>query len=168
VGVHLSGSSGADDPGFGTLVGTLGAVTRTRLGLILGLVVGLPVVAFVALLLMIRFYDGRRDIELATWADPQDAWTRELMPGARWATDETCGDDVPCVEAVTSETLTMYRFEDRDDARALAERLGDEAYLTGWIVVRFEPDGLDQSQRYDFEYSVGCINTWVSEDGRDC
>ncbi len=57
-----------------------------------------------------------------------------MIPGARWATDELCGEDLRCIEALTSDTLTMYRFAERDD----------------------------------FEYGIGCVNTWVSEDGRDC
>lgn len=62
----------------------------------------------------------------------------------------------------------MYRFDDRVDAAAVARRFGDSGYLAGWIVVRFEPGGLTAAQRDDFAYCVGCINTWVSGDGRDC
>ncbi len=112
--------------------------------------------------------DPRRDIDLSAWVNQDDAFHRELMPGARWATQELCGDELPCIQAVRSETLTMYRFTDRDEAEAATQRFGEDGYLTGWIVVRFEPAGLTPQQRDKFEYSVGCINTWVSEDGRDC
>ena len=91
-----------------------------------------------------------------------------MMPGARWATDELCGSDVPCMQAVTSETLTMYRFADRDDAVAAAESFGADGYLTGWIAVRYEPGGLTPAEREDFEYGISCINTWVGEAGQDC
>ena len=113
------------------------------------------------------FYDGRQDIDLDSWASG-DNYYGYLMPGARWATDELCGSDVPCIQAVASETLTMYRFEYRELAQAAAEYWGEDAYLTGWIVVRFEPGGLSAENRDAFEGSVGCINTWVSEDGRNC
>ena len=103
------------------------------------------------------FYDGRQDLDLESWADGDF-----MMPGARWATDELCGSDVPCIQAVTSETLTMYRFEYRALAQAAAAYWGEDAYLTGWIVVRFEPGALSAEDRYAFEYCVGCNNTWVS------
>ena len=47
-------------------------------------------------------------------------------------------------------------------------RCGEDAYLTGWIVVRFEPGALSAEGRDAFEGWVGCNITWVSEDGRDC
>ena len=114
------------------------------------------------------FYDGRQNIDLAGWAEPQTAWEREMMPGARWATDELCGADLPCIQAVTSETLTMYRFAERDQAVATARSFGDDGYLTGWIAVRYEPGALSESQRTSFESGLACINTWVGEQGQDC
>ena len=114
------------------------------------------------------FHDGRKSIDLESWAEPADSFTADLMPGARWATDELCTREFPCTQAVTSDTLTMYRFEHRLFAVAAAEHFGENAYLTGWIVVRFEPGALSAEDRDAFEGSVGCINTWVSEDGRDC
>ena len=113
-------------------------------------------------------HDGREDVDLARWVASEDAWTRSVMPGARWATDELCRDDMPCRQAVTSRTLTVYRFAERDEAVAAAESFGEDGYLTGWIAVRYEPGGLDAEERADFEYGIGCINTWVSEDGHDC
>jgi hypothetical protein len=154
--ISARGAYRACVPGPGVLLG--------RLAIAAGVVAVLPMVAFVWAML---FYDGRQDIDLDSWADGDD-YSAYLMPGARWATDELCGSDVPCVQAVASETLTMYRFEYRELARAAAAYWGEDAYLTGWIVVRFEPGGLSPDDRYAFEGSVGCINTWVSEDGRDC
>ncbi len=90
------------------------------------------------------------------------------MPGARWATKELCTERLPCIQAVTSETLTMYRFAEREEAVAAADSFGDDGCLTGWIAVRFEPGALTAAERNSVEYGVGCINTWVSEDGRDC
>ena len=60
----------------------------------------------------------------------------------------------------------------RSVARVLSgeqlREFGDNGYLTGWIAVRYEPGGLTESQRYDFEFSISCINTWVGEEGQDC
>jgi hypothetical protein len=136
---------------------------------VLALGLYLPAALVVAAVLMLLSCDGRRDVDLRAWVEADDPWSRSVMPHARWATDELCGEGrMPCIQAVTSDTLTMYRFEERMYAEALAERLGEDAYLSGWIVVRFEPGGLPPGDRYGFEYGVGCINTWVSEDGRDC
>ena len=75
---------------------------------------------------------------------------------------------MPCSRAVTSDTLTMYRFAECGEAEIAAESVGEDGYLTGWIAVRHEPGGLTSAERDDFEYGIGCIDTWVSEDGRDC
>ena len=137
---------------------------RTRW--LLSLTVGLPLLAVLGVVLLAT-RDGRQDLVLSDVVG-RDAWSRSLMPGMRWATDELCGGELPCVEAVTSETLTLYRFEERDDAVAAAERFGDQGYLTGWIAVRYEPGGLSDAERTDFEYGISCINTWVGEEGQDC
>jgi hypothetical protein len=113
-------------------------------------------------------YDGRKDIDLGRWVGAEDPWTQAVMPGARFATDELCGAALPCLQAVTSETLTMYRFAERGDAMAAAQSFGEDGHLSGWVAVRYEPGRLTPAQRADFEYGIGCINTWVSEDGRDC
>ncbi|WP_147251429.1 hypothetical protein [Blastococcus sp. TBT05-19] len=113
-------------------------------------------------------YDGRKHIDLAGWAEADDAWTREMMPGARWATDELCSDELPCDQAVTSETLTMYRFDDHADAVAAAREFAGEAYKSGWIVVRFEPGALSREERQAFVGGLDCINVGVTEDGVEC
>ena len=114
------------------------------------------------------FYDGRQNIDLGSWVSPQSAYDREMMPNPRWATDELCGDELPCIQAVTSDTVTLYRFARREHAVDAAESFGDDGYLTGWIAVRYEPGGLSESQRHDFEFYISCINTWVGEEGQDC
>ena len=131
--------------------------------------VGLGAVAAVGLFFWaLYFYDGRQDIDLGSWVGPQSAYDREMMPNPRWATDELCGPELPCIQAVRSDTLTMYRFEHRELAVAHAEALGEDGYLTGWITVRYEPGGLSAEQRTEFEYGISCINTWVGEEGQDC
>jgi hypothetical protein len=113
-------------------------------------------------------YGGRENIDLAGWVGTEDAWTRSMMPGARWATHELCGAGLPCRQAVRSDTLTMYRFGDREDAVAAARHFAGEAYLSGWIVVRFEDGGLTAAQRREFAESLDCINVGVAEGGLEC
>ena len=135
------------------------------------IVVGVAVLlaaAVAAWHVLIASHDGRQDIDLRRWVEAEDPWTQAVVPGARWATDELCDDEMPCIQAITSETLTMYRFDKRDDAVAAAESFGEDGHLTGWIAVRYEPGRLTVAQRNDFEYGIGCINIWVSEDGHDC
>jgi hypothetical protein len=134
----------------------------------LALAIGVPTCLFALLAYLFLFYDGRQDIDLEGWVDPQSAFDREMMPNSRWATAELCGDELPCIQAVTSDTLTMYRFARREHAVDAAESFGDDGYLTGWIAVRYEPGGLTPLQRTEFEYSISCINTWVGEEGQDC
>ena len=90
------------------------------------------------------------------------------MPGARWATDELCDAERPCIQAVESDTLTMYRFEDREDAVAASREFAGEAYLSGWIVVRFEPGGLTAAERRECAGYLECINGGVAEGGLEC
>jgi hypothetical protein len=103
---------------------------------------GVVVAALVAAVVLLATYDARRDIDLGRWVGAGDAWTRTMVPNARWATEDLWGADLPCRQAVRSDTLTMYRFADRDDAVAAARRFAGEAHLSGRIVVRFEPGAL--------------------------
>jgi hypothetical protein len=137
-------------------------------GCVRGLVLGIPLGAVALLMYLFLFYDGRQDIDLERWVGSDDSWDRELMPNARWATDELCVEEPHCIQAVTSDTLTMYRFARREHAVAAAESFGDDGYLTGWIAVRYEPGGLTEFQRTGFEDYIACINTWVGEQGQDC
>ena len=109
-------------------------------------------------------FDPRRDIDLGAWVGAQDPWQQSVMPNARWATDELCA----CSQAVQSDTLTMYRFGDRDDAVAAARRFAGEAYLSGWIVIRFEPGALTRAQRSEFAAGLDCLHVGITEDGVEC
>jgi hypothetical protein len=134
-----------------------------------GLVVGTAVGALAMYVGSDDFrYGGRDHIDLHSWVEADDSWTRATMPGAAWATDELCGAEVPCVQAVRSDTLTMYRFEDRDDAAAAARGYAGEGYLSGWIVVQFEPGGLTASERSEFAGYLDCVNVGVAEGGLEC
>jgi hypothetical protein len=149
-------------------MGGMSDVVSARLRWTPALAIGVPTCLLALLAYLFLFYDGRQDIDLEGWVGPQSAFDREMMPNPRWATEAVCDDDVPCIQAVTSDTLTMYRFARREHAVAAAESFGADGYLTGWIAVRYEPGGLSESERYEFEYSIACINTWVGEQGQDC
>ena len=45
---------------------------------------------------------------------PQSAYDREMMPNPRWATDELCGGDLPCIQAVTSDTPGGLTDDERE------------------------------------------------------
>jgi hypothetical protein len=130
-------------------------------GLALGVLVAVLAYLFV-------FSDGRVTIDLERFVDPQDSWGREMMPNARWATDQLCVEEPHCIQAVTSDTFTLYRYARREHAVDAAESFGDDGYLTGWIAVRYEPGGLSEADRTAFEFYISCINTWVGEEGQDC
>ena len=131
-------------------------------------ITGVVVVALVAAVVFLATYDARRDIDLGRWVGAGDAWARTMVPNARWATDELCRADLPCRQAVRSDTLTMYRFADRDDAVAAARRFAGEAHLSGWIVVRFQPGALTRSQRSEFAATLDCLHVGTTEDGVEC
>lgn len=113
-------------------------------------------------------YSGRQHIDLSDWVDRDDAWTRSMMPSARWATEELCGAALPCTQAVQSDALTMLRFAEQEDAVAAARDLAGEAYLSGWIVVRFEPGVLTRAERSEFAVTLDCTNVGITEDGVEC
>ena len=93
---------------------------------------------------------------------------RSMVPNARWATDALCGADLPCAQAVQADTLTMYRFADRQDAIAATRHFAGESYLSGWIVVRFEPGALTRAQRSEFAAGLDCLHVGITEDGVEC
>ena len=136
-----------------------------RVAVAAGVVVG---VALVAVVVFLATFDGRRLIDLGAWVGAQDPWRQSMVPNARWATDELCDADLPCTQAVQSDTLTMYRFADRDDSVRAARYFAGESYLSGWIVVRFEPGALTAEQRREFAAGLDCLHVGITEDGVEC
>lgn len=111
--------------------------------------------------------DGsRRHVDLGRYVDTGDG--PAALPGGRWVTDEVCDDEVPCIQAVRSEALTLYRFADRDDAVDLARSFAGDAHVSGWIVVRFEPGVLSPAERVAFASDLDCVNVGVAEGGLEC
>jgi hypothetical protein len=98
-------------------------------------------------------YDGRQDIDLRRFVENDSPF----MPGAHLATEELCGPELPCSQAVDSDTLTMFRFDSQDQASATASTFRD-ARLAGWIVVTFKENGLDEEERGDFMGALYCTH----------
>jgi hypothetical protein len=138
---------------------------RARLVLVTG--VGIPVLVALLFVYLVAGYDGRQDIDLRGFLG-DTAWERQMLPGAHLATEEICDDDLPCIQAVEAETLTMLRFARQEQAAAAAERYGDQAYLNGWIVVRFAPGALTADQRREFQGVLACTHVMVGQEGQDC
>ncbi len=113
-------------------------------------------------------HGARRHTTLDGRVGATDAWTRSVAPGAREATGELCDADLPCTEAVRADTLTLYRFAERGDAVAAARGPAGEAYLSGWIVVRFDPGELTPEQRREVALRFDCTNVGIAEDGYEC
>ncbi|MGY1650735.1 hypothetical protein [Geodermatophilus sp. SYSU D01119] len=105
---------------------------------------------------------SRRHVDLSSFVDGP------ALPGGRWATDELCDDEVPCFQAVRSDDLSLYHFADRDDALAFGRSLAGDAYVSGWIVVRFEPGALAAGERVAFASGLDCIDVGVAEGGLEC
>jgi hypothetical protein len=72
------------------------------------------------------------------------------------ATKELCTRDWPCIQALDSDTLTMRRFEEADQAAAAGPALGGDVRLSGWIVVQFKDGGLSQAERNAFMSAQYC------------
>ena len=75
--------------------------------------------------------EGRKDTCLRRWVGTETPWIQAVMLSGRFATDELCRAALPCLQAVTSETLKMYGFEKRDTPVAAAQTFGGDNYKGG-------------------------------------
>ncbi|TFV54248.1 hypothetical protein E4P41_19345 [Geodermatophilus sp. DF01-2] len=87
-------------------------------------------VALVAVVVFLATFDARRLIDLGAWVGVEDPWQQSAMPNTRATTEELCSAAL-CGQAVQSDTLTTYRFADRDDAMAAARHFAGEARPAG-------------------------------------
>lgn len=77
-------------------------------------------------------------------------------------TARACAGEVRCSQAVRADQITVYQFEDRDDAEAFTATLGDNGYQSDWIVLEY------QGAKYDTDsaqssYATVVDGAWTSE-----
>ncbi|MDH6237561.1 hypothetical protein [Cryobacterium sp. CG_9.6] len=77
-------------------------------------------------------------------------------------TAEACSDEFRCSQAVRADQITVYQFEDRDDAEGFTAALGDNGYQSDWIVLEY------QDAKYDTDsakssYATDVDASWTSE-----
>ena len=127
-------------------------MTRGRalpLGLIVFALIGWTL-GLTASCVAVDYYDGRKAIDLSRWLDdPQ-------LPNERMATEDLCNDRIPCIQALESETVNLYRFEDGKQAAAAAVELGPDSRVAGWIVAEFEPAGMSPREQSSFLTGLYC------------
>ena len=90
--------------------------------------------------------DPRRDLDLMELAASR-AGEGPVLPGGREATSSLCGSSDPCIQAVESDSVTLRRYEHRDEAQVAAARLGGSGHLSGWIVAEYAPEDLSEHER---------------------
>ncbi len=116
---------------------------------------GLVAAAVVAFVLLVVLYDPRQDIDLRGFTDGQQPY----MSGARDATQAICGEEVNCLQAVDSLTITLTKFATEDEAARQAETYGPAGERSGWIAVHFKPNGLSDDDRRAFMKDINMINS---------
>ncbi|TFD55835.1 hypothetical protein E3T55_00485 [Cryobacterium frigoriphilum] len=77
-------------------------------------------------------------------------------------TAEACSDEVRCSQAVRADQITVYRFEDRDDAEGFTAALGDNGYQSDWIVLEYQGAKYDTDSA-ESSYATVFDGTWTSE-----
>lgn len=69
-------------------------------------------------------------------------------------TETRCGEGMPCVQAFTSDELTLWRFANTSQAESFAyglESAGASAYLSDYIVAQYISDDLTELDRRTVE-----------------
>ncbi|TFD52039.1 hypothetical protein E3T43_15525 [Cryobacterium sp. Hh7] len=77
-------------------------------------------------------------------------------------TAEACSDEVRCSQAVRADQITVYQFEDRDDAEGFTAALGDNGYQSGWIVLEYQ-DAKYDTDSAESSYATVVDASWTSE-----
>ena len=78
------------------------------------------------------------------------------------ATDELCTDDVGCAAALRADEVTIYQFDDRDDASRFAESLGNDGIQSDWIVLEYPGAAADTDTAYS-SYATLVHGMWTSD-----
>lgn len=78
-------------------------------------------------------------------------------------TQDACDDELPCVEAYSTDEANYYRFATRDDAAAYAATL-DDGFAVHYIVMNFagKQESSPERQQWAMERLAG---TWQEYDG---
>jgi hypothetical protein len=69
-----------------------------------------------------------------------------------------CADPAPCVQAVITDQLTVWRFADREDAAMYAAD-ADDPHVSDFIVLEFVAGALTPAQRRDAASMVDSMHT---------
>ena len=77
-------------------------------------------------------------------------------------TAEVCSDVVKCSQDVRADQITVYQFEDRDDAEGFTAALGDNGYQSDWIVLEYQGAKYDTDSA-ESSYAKVVDATWTSE-----
>ena len=81
---------------------------------------------------------------------------------ARTVTDELCTGDVRCEAALRADEVTIYQFDDRDDAARLAEKLGADGIQSDWIVLEYPGASADTGTQ-ELSYASLVHGMWTSD-----
>lgn len=117
------------------------------------------VTAFVALTAWYLALDTRQFLDIEESLLQPGSGADPFMPGARSVPDELCGAPGTCIQAVTSETVDVFRYSTREEAAAAAASWGVDGYHSYWIAVRFVPGRLSPYERGEFVEGFDGSNT---------
>lgn len=84
------------------------------------------------------------------------------VTNAKDVTAETCGEAVPCQEAVRADELTVYSFKKKEDAAAFTRTLGNNGFQDNWIVLEYENAAQD-TDRSKVSYATTLDGLWSSD-----
>lgn len=74
-------------------------------------------------------------------------------------TDEVCGAEVDCVQAVGNEYLSLYKFRSVEEAVHFVTPLGEAGFQADPIVLHFNGTELSEEERRGIAYTVYNYNT---------
>jgi len=88
---------------------------------------------------------------------------QEALPATnpRDVAREECEPVPGCTEAVRTEQIAVFRFDDREDAADFAESLGDDGHQSDWIVLEY-PDAAFDTDETLLTYAGLVDGMWTS------
>lgn len=97
--------------------------------------------------------------------DVVEAFTNQpglTVTNPRDITAEACATDGGCAVAVRAEEITIYRFEDQEDAEKFTGHLGGDGYQSDWIVLEYPEAKLDTDSAL-LSYATTVDGMWASD-----